>query len=230
MRTTGFDVTVTGRADGGRIRLRFALDGAREANDELYCGANYYGFATDDTRLADSLELVQPADGIDVEQAHPRITPLRKLETLGDEFDSRVNLHEWEISIRAPDRPQDAGPGASPGGANRPAAAGVGGSICTIEGTAGRDRLRGTRGNDVICAYGGGDRIDGRGGHDLVYAGPGSDRVTGGGGLDVVYGNAGRDRLNARDGRRDRLDGGAGRDGARVDAKRDRVRGVEQIS
>jgi Ca2+-binding RTX toxin-like protein len=194
----------------------------------MYCGAGYTGFATDDTRLANSLELVQQPDGIAVEQGSPRIAPLRRLETIGDDFDRRVNRHEWSFTISAPDTPQDVGADATPGTATGPGQAGGGGSICTIDGTQGPDRLRGTPGNDVICGYGGADTIDGRGGHDLVYGGPGDDRITGGSGLDVLYGNRGRDRLSARDGRRDRLDGGAGRDTATVDRTRDRLRSIEQ--
>ena len=228
MRTTQFTVRVTGQTSDGEMHVRFALEGAREANDETLCGANNYGFATDDTRLANSLELVQPAEGLPAGQAEPTIAPLRKLETLGDDFDRRVNLHEWSITIDAPDGPPVEDPDSSVGTSTSPGA-GRRGAICTIAGTARADRLRGTPGNDVICGYGGGDRISGGGGHDLIYGGPGNDRITGGGGLDVLYGNAGRDRLDARDGRRDRLDGGRGRDNARVDRGRDRVRGVERV-
>ena len=75
MKTPDFHVRVTGRVDDGRMHLRFALEGARESNDETLCGAEYYGFATDDTRLANSLEFVQPADGLDVSQVDPRDRP-----------------------------------------------------------------------------------------------------------------------------------------------------------
>jgi Tol biopolymer transport system component len=61
-------------------------------------------------------------------------------------------------------------------------------------GTARRDRLTGTRLNDVIVAEGGDDRIDGRGGPDLIVAGAGNDRVV------------------ARDRVRDRIACGPGRD------------------
>jgi hypothetical protein len=228
MTTTNFRVRVTGHAEDGEMHVRFALEGARESNDEMLCGANYYGFATDDTRLANSLELVQPADGLPVRQSDPAIAPLRKLEDLGDDFDHRVNLHEWSITIKAPPRPPEL-PEDSVGTYGTPGQAGRHANVCTIEGTGRRDFLNGTSGNDVICAYGGRDVVDGRGGHDLVFGGPGGDRITGGRGLDVLYGNAGRDRLNSKDGRRDRLSGGSGRDRARVDRKRDRARQVELL-
>ncbi|MGH2968530.1 MAG: hypothetical protein ACRDK0_05635, partial [Solirubrobacteraceae bacterium] len=140
---------------------------------------------------------MQPPEGLAVDQAEPVIGPLSKLETIGDDRDRRVILHEWSISIAPPATVQDVGDDATPGTARDPGAAGGGGAICTIEGTRARDRLVGTPGNDVICGYGGGDVIDGRGGQDLVYVGPGADRITGGAGLDVLYGNAGRDRLSA---------------------------------
>lgn len=229
MRTTDFTVRVTGAADDGRMRVRFALEGAREANDERYCGANFYGFATDDTRLANSLELLQPADGLDLSQSAPAVGPLRRLEDLGDAVDHRVNLHEWSITIAAPPRPPELPEDGSPGTALNPRQAGRGGRVCTIEGTAKRDFLNGTPGNDIICAYGGRDVVSGGGGHDLVYGGPGPDSISGGRGRDVLYGNAGRDRLSSRDRRVDRLDGGAGRDTASIDRGRDHVRRVERV-
>jgi Ca2+-binding RTX toxin-like protein len=229
MRTTEFTVRVTGGAADGQMRIRFALVGAREANDEHYCGANYYGFASDATRLADSLELVQPPEGLVVDQTRPAIPPLRKVETIGDERDRRVNTHEWSFTITAPPVPPELPPNATPGTVPDPRRAGRGGNVCTIKGSAAANRLVGTSGNDVICGYGGGDTIDGRGGHDLIYGGLGNDRITGGAGLDVLYGNAGSDRLNARDGRLDRVNGGGGRDTAQVDRGRDSVRGVEQV-
>jgi N-acetylglucosamine-6-sulfatase len=52
--------------------------------------------------------------------------------------------------------------------------------LCTRIGTAGSDRLWGTRRRDWICAGAGADRVDVRGGsHDLVRCGPGFDRAWG---------------------------------------------------
>jgi Ca2+-binding RTX toxin-like protein len=123
---------------------------------------------------------VQPPDGLPVNQSEPAIAPLRKLENLGDDYDRRVNLHEWELTIAAPPRPPEFPENSSVGAADTPAQAGRRARVCTIEGTGGADRLRGTPGNDVICAYGGRDVVDGAGGHDLGYGGPGADRITGG--------------------------------------------------
>jgi hypothetical protein len=229
MTTTEFTVRVTGRTSDGEMHVRFALEGAREANEDTFCGAGYTGFATDDTRLANSLELVQPADGLEASQSRPRIHDLRKLEELGDDFDHRVNLHEWSFTIEAPTgTPPPVDPGV--GAYGTPGAAGRRARVCTIEGTRGRDRLRGTPGNDVICAYGGRDTVNGLGGADIVFGGPGADQIKGGRGKDALYGNAGRDRFSARDGKRDRVTGGAGSDRARVDRGRDRVRQVESVS
>lgn len=227
MKTEDFRVRVTGQAADGKLHIRFALEGARESNEETLCGASYYGFATDDTRLANSLDLVQPADGLELIQSRPAIAPLRKLENLGDDFDRRVNLHEWNFTIEAPREPPTLPE--SVGAYDTPQQAGRRANPCTIKGTGRRDILNGTRGNDVICAYGGRDVVNGRGGHDLVFGGPGADRITGGGGLDVLHGNAGRDRLNSKDSRVDRLNGGSGQDSARIDRGRDRVRRVERI-
>ena len=58
---------------------------------------------------------------------------------------------------------------------------------CTITGTRGADRLRGTARGDVICGLGGDDRIDGRGGDDAVFGDAGRDRLEGGDGHDTLY-------------------------------------------
>jgi Ca2+-binding RTX toxin-like protein len=228
MTVTEFAVRITGHAADGKMTVRFALDGAREANEETFCGANFSGFASDSTRLADSLELVQPPEGIVIDQADPAIAPMNKTVPEGDATDFLVSDHHWSFTIEAPKTPQDAGESAAPGSARTPKRAGRGGDICTVSGSGKADRLRGTPGNDVICGYGGDDVIVGRGGQDLVYGGLGDDRVSGGAGLDVLYGNAGGDRLSARDGKRDRLDGGSGSDGASADRGLDRLRDVER--
>ena len=82
---------------------------------------------------------------------------------------------------------------------------------CTVNGSEGPDRLRGTRGADVICGLGGDDRIDGRGGADVVYGDAGDDRVAAGSGDDTAYGGDGNDRLDG-DGGDDVLAGGPGAD------------------
>jgi Ca2+-binding RTX toxin-like protein len=73
---------------------------------------------------------------------------------------------------------------------------------CTITGTPRADRLRGTRGDDVICAGEGADRVEARGGDDAVFGDGGDDRIDGDSGDDTLYGGDGIDRL----------DGGSGSD------------------
>jgi Ca2+-binding RTX toxin-like protein len=78
------------------------------------------------------------------------------------------------------------------------------GQRATIVGTAGNNRIRGTRRADVILAKGGADRVwPGRGndricggdGTDRLHGTPGSDKVDGGTGADQVAGGAGNDLL-----------------------------------
>jgi Ca2+-binding RTX toxin-like protein len=67
---------------------------------------------------------------------------------------------------------------------------------CTITGTPGADRLRGTSHRDVICAGDGDDRVDARGGDDAVFGDGGEDRIDGRAGDDTLYGGDGRDQLH----------------------------------
>jgi Ca2+-binding RTX toxin-like protein len=89
---------------------------------------------------------------------------------------------------------------------------------CTITGTAGNDRLVGTRRADVICGLGGDDTITGGDGDDAIFGDGGNDRVDGGSGKDTLYGDDGDDRL---DGGRDAdvVEGGAGADRCTGEAK-----------
>ena len=83
--------------------------------------------------------------------------------------------------------------------------------ICSVFGTPGNDRLRGTRRGDVICGLGGNDRIDARGGDDYVIAGLGRDVVLGGEGDDTLEGGGGGDTLDGGPGH-DWIVGGPGSD------------------
>jgi Ca2+-binding RTX toxin-like protein len=105
--------------------------------------------------------------------------------------------------------PSGGGPGTPP-----PPVLRCAGRRATIIGTAGRDRLRGTRRADVIVALGGNDRVVALGGNDVVCGGAGDDRLSGGAGRDALRGERGRDRLLGGSGR-DRLIGGPGRDRVR---------------
>jgi Ca2+-binding RTX toxin-like protein len=234
MRTTRFTVRVTGRATDTSIHLRFALEGASEANDDYDCGARFTGFATDAPRLADSLELVQPPDGIETSRANPSIAPLSRLEVIGDDRDRRVNLHEWTITIRAPGEPPPPPTGGTGGGSGPTNPGGA----CTITGTPGNDTLVGTPRRDVICGLAGNDVIRGAGGHDSLRGEAGNDRLLAGGGNDTLEGGAGADTLLGQDGRdlllgrdraRDTLDGGRHHDWAARDRGLDRVRNVELV-
>ena len=79
------------------------------------------------------------------------------------------------------------------------------GRVATIVGTDRPERLRGSRGRDVIAALGG---------NDVVRGGKGEDLICGGAGRDGLSGNGGRDRLV----------GGPGSDECRGGGGRDRVR------
>ena len=82
---------------------------------------------------------------------------------------------------------------------------------CTITGTEGNDRLRGTRRDDVICGLGGNDRIEARDGDDAVFGDAGRDWIDGGDDDDTLYGGEGDDLLwGGRDD--DVLSGGPGTD------------------
>jgi RTX calcium-binding nonapeptide repeat (4 copies)/Glycosyl hydrolase catalytic core len=85
------------------------------------------------------------------------------------------------------------------GAASNPRCHGV---AATLIGSPHGDRLRGTKGPDVIVGFAGNDKIDGRGGDDLICARRGDDEVTGGPGDDRVLGGPGSDDIR----------GGAGRD------------------
>jgi Ca2+-binding RTX toxin-like protein len=101
-----------------------------------------------------------------------------------------------------------------------PAARAAGGRGCTIVGTAGADRLRGTIGADVICARGGDDQIRGLRGSDVVFAGRGDDSVRANRGADVVQGGHGHDTVMGGHGDDD-LRGGDGSDYLEGEAGRD---------
>jgi uncharacterized repeat protein (TIGR01451 family) len=107
------------------------------------------------------------------------------------------------------------------------------GEVATIVGTPGANRLRGTKGKDVILARGGDDKVRGLAGRDLICAGGGDDKVRGGGADDKVIGGGGHDRLGGQAGDdvlkgnagRDRLKGGSGDDALRGGPGNDRCHG-----
>jgi hypothetical protein len=98
------------------------------------------------------------------------------------------------------------------------------GKKATVVGTNGKDKLKGTKGRDVISAGAGKDTVKGKKGNDLICGGkgrdkiaggPGKDKLRGGAGNDTLLGGPGRDRLRGGAGKHDRLIGGPGKDFAR---------------
>lgn len=105
-------------------------------------------------------------------------------------------------------------------------------------GGSGNDALQGTSGKDVLLGHGGGDAVSGLGDNDCVKGHAGRDTLKGGAGDDRVVPGKGRDRsaagkgddtVNARDGRRDRVNCGAGDDLAKVDRKDKVSRNCERV-
>ena len=69
-------------------------------------------------------------------------------------------------------------------------------SLCSLIGTANRDRLSGNPDKrDKICALSGDDRVYGFGGDDKLLGGGGEDTLRGGAGDDFLYGGDGNDEL-----------------------------------
>ncbi len=95
-----------------------------------------------------------------------------------------------------------------------------------ITGTAGRDKLNGTVGNDLIRGLSGDDKIDGRGGDDCIVGGPGNDELDGSDGNDILLGGEGKDKLRGGKGD-DTLDGGVGDDKLKGDSGDDLIDGGE---
>ena len=93
-----------------------------------------------------------------------------------------------------------------------------------IEGTRGRDWIRGSDDAELIILGAGHDYVRAKDGGDDVYAGTGNDKVFGELGGDVLFGEDGRDRLYGGDDD-DFLDGGDGRDFLSGDAGNDTVEG-----
>jgi Ca2+-binding RTX toxin-like protein len=93
----------------------------------------------------------------------------------------------------------------------------------------GNDTLIGGNGNDRLFGAGGNDSLKGGKGNDQLFGGGGNDKLAGGPGVNKYSGGAGTDSVNARNGKRERVDCGRGRkDVATVD-KRDRTKGCEKV-
>jgi 3',5'-cyclic AMP phosphodiesterase CpdA len=98
------------------------------------------------------------------------------------------------------------------------------GETATVVGSEGSDKIKGTRGRDVILALGGNDKVKTGRGKDLVCGGSGEDKAKGGGGADRLRGDNGKDKLKGGRGG-DRLYGGTGRDRLKGGKGRDRLNG-----
>ncbi len=85
------------------------------------------------------------------------------------------------------------------------------GKVATIVGTAGNDKLKGTKRSDVIAGLAGKDKLKGLKGNDRVCGGLGKDSINGGVGDDLLLGDDGKDVLKGSNGR-DRLRGGGQKD------------------
>lgn len=97
---------------------------------------------------------------------------------------------------------------------------------CTQIGTAGRDRMEGTKRKDILCGLAGNDKLIGLDGDDRLLTGAGDDLAIGGGGNDFLQGAEGNDRLEGRAGN-DRLLGDDGNDRLLGGAGDDRLEGGE---
>ncbi len=65
----------------------------------------------------------------------------------------------------------------------------------THPGTDGKDKLKGTKGDDVISGQGGNDKLKGGKGNDVLDGGNGKDKLDGSKGDDILIGGAGKDVL-----------------------------------
>lgn len=110
------------------------------------------------------------------------------------------------------------GPPAPPGGGTPPGGTPGEADPCanpTIVGTPLNDKIRGTKGVDVIDGLGGNDKIRGKRANDIICGGDGNDFIRGGRGADLIFGEAGDDKLKGGRGR-EVLDGGSGTDRCRA--------------
>jgi Ca2+-binding RTX toxin-like protein len=76
------------------------------------------------------------------------------------------------------------------------------GKFATVVGTQKKDKVKGSKGDDIIATLGGKDKVNAKGGNDIVCGGKGKDRLNGGKGKDKLLGQGGKDKL----------DGGPGKD------------------
>lgn len=80
-----------------------------------------------------------------------------------------------------------------------------------IAGTDGKDKLNGTKHDDLIRGDGGNDQLNGKSGDDALYGGSGDDQLKGDKGDDTLVGGSGKDKLSGGNDD-DTLYGGSGND------------------
>ena len=116
--------------------------------------------------------------------------------------DLPIDIQELQKSIYYLDGPGDLSDGENPEG-------GIGGSpdpdpevpyelpetTRTVEGTNGKDKLRGKKSNDSILGLGGNDKLNGKKGDDILEGGDGNDTLKGAKGDDYLLGSQGVDVL-----------------------------------
>ena len=76
----------------------------------------------------------------------------------------------------------------------------------TVVGTDRKEKIKGSKFDDVISALGGNDKVNAGKGNDIVCAGKGNDKVNGAKGKDVLKGQKGRDKLNGGPGKDKEID------------------------
>jgi probable HAF family extracellular repeat protein len=69
------------------------------------------------------------------------------------------------------------------------------------------DKVKGTKGNDLILASDSGNKINAKRGDDCVIGGGGNDKINGGKGDDQIFGQGGSDKINGNKGN-DNIQGG----------------------
>jgi Lamin Tail Domain/RTX calcium-binding nonapeptide repeat (4 copies)/Thrombospondin type 3 repeat len=99
----------------------------------------------------------------------------------------------------------------------------------TLYGAGGRDKLSGGKGKDRLFGGDGNDSLDGGAGKDSLDGGRGNDKLTGGKDPNAIKGGAGNDSVNARNGKKDKIDCGAGKKDTAVVDKADKVKGCERV-
>ncbi len=88
------------------------------------------------------------------------------------------------------------------------------------------NKIRGTKGNDLMYGTGLNDLIDANLGDDIVYGGNGNDEIHGSFGNDTLYGDAGNDKILGGKGN-DKIFGGLGNDNLFGDYGDDELNGNE---